>query len=173
MAQFDAFLKLDGIPGESTDSKHKDEIDIESFSWGESLPVGSGGKAGKPSFQDFSFVTKVSQASPRLFLACASGQHIKYALLTGRKEGGGSTEFYTIKMSDILVSSYKESAQTGGTSPSPVAGGATLPPSVVGSAGLPLEQISLNFSKIEIDYFRQGAAAPVHAGWDVKSNTKV
>ena len=35
MAQVDYFLKLDGIPGESVDSKHKDEIDIMSFSFGE------------------------------------------------------------------------------------------------------------------------------------------
>jgi len=30
----DYFLKLDGIPGESTDAKHKDEIELVSFSWG-------------------------------------------------------------------------------------------------------------------------------------------
>jgi type VI secretion system secreted protein Hcp len=35
MAAFDYFLKIDGIPGESTDSKHKDEIDVLSWSWGE------------------------------------------------------------------------------------------------------------------------------------------
>jgi len=34
MAQIDMFLKLDGIKGESQDHKHKDEIHIESFSWG-------------------------------------------------------------------------------------------------------------------------------------------
>ena len=28
------FLKLDGIPGESTDAKHKDEIELVAFSWG-------------------------------------------------------------------------------------------------------------------------------------------
>ena len=33
---FDAFLKLDGIPGDSTDQTHKGEIDVMSFSWGES-----------------------------------------------------------------------------------------------------------------------------------------
>ena len=28
---YDAFLKIDGIPGESTDDKHKDWIEILSF----------------------------------------------------------------------------------------------------------------------------------------------
>ena len=30
----DYFLKLDGIQGESADEKHKDEIQLMSFSWG-------------------------------------------------------------------------------------------------------------------------------------------
>ena len=33
MAAVDYFLKIDSIPGESTDSKHKNEIDIEGWSW--------------------------------------------------------------------------------------------------------------------------------------------
>ena len=39
MAAFDYFLKLDGIPGESTDAKHKGEIDVLSWSWGESPEI--------------------------------------------------------------------------------------------------------------------------------------
>jgi type VI secretion system secreted protein Hcp len=64
----DMFLKLDGIPGESRDSKHKGEIEIESFSWGASnsgsAAHGSGGGAGKVAMQDFSFVTRVSRRRP-------------------------------------------------------------------------------------------------------------
>ena len=33
------FLKIDGIPGESTDARHPDEIDIESWAWGETNAV--------------------------------------------------------------------------------------------------------------------------------------
>jgi type VI secretion system secreted protein Hcp len=32
----DMFLKIDGIPGESTDASHRDEIDLLSYTWGES-----------------------------------------------------------------------------------------------------------------------------------------
>ena len=35
MAAVDYFIKFDGIKGESADAKHKDEIDVESWSWGE------------------------------------------------------------------------------------------------------------------------------------------
>lgn len=34
MATVDYFLKIDGIDGESTDNKHKNEIDVLSWSWG-------------------------------------------------------------------------------------------------------------------------------------------
>ncbi|MDP1804754.1 MAG: type VI secretion system tube protein Hcp, partial [Acidimicrobiales bacterium] len=87
----DMFLKLDGINGESRDSKHKGEIEIESFSWGASNSGsaahagGAGGGAGKGSMQDVSFVTRGSKASPQLFLAGASGQHLRSGLRTGRR----------------------------------------------------------------------------------------
>ena len=70
MAAVDYFLKIDGIPGESTDSKHKNEIDIESWAWGQtnsgSHAYGGGGGAGKVAMQDFNFTMKVNKASPEL-----------------------------------------------------------------------------------------------------------
>lgn len=83
------FLKVDGIPGESTDAAHKDEIDVESWSWGvanaTSPATGTGGGAGKAEFADFHFVSWLSRASPPLFLACATGTKIKEANLAGRR----------------------------------------------------------------------------------------
>ena len=44
----DMFLKMDGIKGESVDDKHKDEIDVLSWSWGmsQSGSAHMGGGAG-------------------------------------------------------------------------------------------------------------------------------
>ena len=120
MAAFDYFLKLDGIKGESQDVKHKDEIDVESFSWGATQPTragaGGGGGAGKVVLSDFSFSSATNRSSPKLFLACATGQHIKSAVLVGRKAGGdqkgGGTEFIKYSFSDVLVSHYGEGAAT-------------------------------------------------------------
>ena len=42
----DYFLKLDGIQGESVDDKHKDEIQIMSFSWGGSQTSSVSGTGG-------------------------------------------------------------------------------------------------------------------------------
>jgi type VI secretion system secreted protein Hcp len=158
MAAVDYFLKIDGIPGESQDSKHKGEIEILSFSWGASQAgtpgPGGGGGAGKVQMHDFHFVTNVSKASPKLFLACASGQHLKQASLVARKAGKGQQEFLVFKFTDILISSY----QTGGSSGDVV----------------PMDQVSFNFASIQFDYRSQKAdgtlGPPEKAGWDVKKN---
>jgi type VI secretion system secreted protein Hcp len=159
----DYYLKIDKIPGESGDAKHKDEIDVLSFSWGESqtgsFGAGGGGGAGKVSMQDFHFTMKYNKASPMLFLSCATGEHIKKATLVARKAGGKQEEYLTINFSDLLVSSY----QTGGS------GGSSDP--------YPIDQISLNFSKIEVEYKMQDAKGAVtgstKAGYDVTKNQKV
>ena len=162
MAAVDYFLKLDGIEGESHDSKHKNEIDVQSWSWGESQSgtgaAGGGSGAGKVSMQDFHFVMQNNKASPKLMLACASGEHIKKGVLICRKAGKDQQEFLKITMSDVLVSSF----QTGGSGSSDI---------------VPTDQISLNFAKIEFEYKEQkqdgSLGAAVKAGYDVKANRVV
>jgi len=160
MAQVDYFLKIDAVPGESTDKSHRDEIDVESWSWGATqlgnTGGGGGGGAGKVSIQDFNFVARTSKASPVLFLRCATGQHIKEAVLTGRKSGGQQSEFLTLTMTDVLVSSYQ------------IAGSEA-------AEAVPMDQVSLNFTKIKFEYKMQTASggldAPITSTWDVKQNT--
>ena len=104
---FDAFLKIEGLEGESTDKTHPNEIEVESFSWGESntgsASGGSGGSGGKTVLQDFHFTLPTSKASPNLMLACATGRTFRQATLTCRN---GGFEFLKIKLQEILVSSY-------------------------------------------------------------------
>jgi type VI secretion system secreted protein Hcp len=162
LAAGDYFLRIDGVSGESTDSKHKGEIDVESWSWGESQSGshggGGGGGAGKVEMQDFHFVMRFNKASPALILACASGEHLKSALLTCRKAGKGQQEFLTFAFDDILVSSF----QTGAAEASGV---------------VPMDQVSLNFSKIQVEYKAQKKDGsldnPITVGWDLKKNQKV
>jgi len=162
MAAVDYFLKVEGIDGESGDAKHKNEIDLESWSWGEtqsgSHAFGGGGGAGKVSMQDFHFVMRVNKASPKLFLACASGEHLKKATLTCRKAGKDQQEFLKHTFTDCLVSSY----QTGGSAHGEI---------------IPTDQISVNFAKIEVEYKAQDekgqVGGPVKANWDLKQNKTV
>lgn len=157
----DYFLKIDGIPGESADDKHKNEIDLMSWSWGESqagtMSRGGGGGAGKVDMQDFSFSMQVNKATPKLILACASGEHIKKAVLSCRKAGKTQQEFLVYTFSDLLVSSY----QTGGSS----------------GDVIPMESVTLNYSKMEVEYKAQKADGsldgPIKAGWDTKKNVAV
>src|SRR5262245_37338768 len=161
MAATDFFLKLEGIDGESTDDKHKGEIDIQSFSWGVSNMgthgSGGGGGAGKASFQDLHFHTSISKASPKLALCCATGEHIKKAVLTCRKAGKEQQEYLKITLSDVLVTSYQNGGGSGGVVPS--------------------DQVSINFAQIEFEYKPQKADgtldAAVKAGYNLAQNKKV
>ena len=112
----DYFLKIDGIEGESKDTKHKGEIELESFSWGETqtgtTPPAAAAAPARSRCRTSTSSMKVNKASPKLMLACASGEHIKKAVLTCRKAGKEQQEYLKVTMSDLLVSSY----QTGGSS---------------------------------------------------------
>jgi type VI secretion system secreted protein Hcp len=159
MAAVDYFLKIAGIDGESMAANHKGEIDIESWSWGESNPGSraAGAGAGKVSMNDFSFVMKLNKASPKLFLACAQGEHIKTAWLTAHRTGAKQADYFLKwSFSDLLISSYQDGATSG---------------------ELPFDQVSFNFAKIEVEYKEQkadGSLAPgITAGWDVKTNKKI
>ena len=162
MASTDFFLKIDGIPGESADGKHKEEIDLESWSWGATqgggASFGGGGGTGKVSMQDFHFTMKVNKATPKLILACADGTHIKEAILTCRKAGGKQEEYLKYTFNDLLIAAY----QTGGSG---------------GSEMVPTEQISFNYSKMKVEYKEQKAdgtlGGAIAAGWDLKKNEKV
>ena len=156
----DYFLQITGIAGESTDAKHKSWIDVEAWSWGEANPqpvsAGSGSAAGKVQMQDFNIATRTSKASPALFLACATGQHMKEAKLVGVKTGPTQQEFLTWTFSDVLVSGYQIAAAAG---------------------DVPMDQITFTFSKIKVEYRAQKAdgslETPIVAGWDKKTNKKV
>lgn len=162
MAAVDYFLKIDGVDGESTDDKHKGEIQLESFSFGAtnsgSFNSGGGGGSGKVVVQDFHFVKKVDKASAKLFTACCTGEHIKTATLTCRKAGKDAQEFLKILLSPVLVSSFNE-------------GGAA------GADIIPTEQVSLSFAKVEFKYKAQQAdgtlGGEIVGGWDVTANKKV
>ena len=157
----DFFLKIEGIEGESQDQKYKNNIDLESWSWGATQTGGSayggGGGAGKVSMQDFHFTMKVNKSTPHLILACAEGRHIKAATLIARKAGKQQQEYLTYKFTDLLISSY----QTGGSD----------------GVDMPTESISFNYAKMEVEYKDQKAdgtlGGAIKAGWDLKQNVKV
>ena len=142
MAQEDYFLKLDGIKGESQDDKHKDEIHVSSFSFGVTNAgtggsnLGSGG--GRANIQDMHFTKVVDQASPNLFLACATGKHIPTATVTVRRAGENPQEYLDLRPhARFSCPPISTSGHEGG--------------------GIAQESVSLNFSKIKMTYTPQNA----------------
>jgi type VI secretion system secreted protein Hcp len=152
----DVFLKIEGIEGESSDDKHKNEIDVLSYSWGVSqtgtASYGGGMGAGKANFGDFNFMMRMNKATPKLMNSCATGEHIKGATLSCRKAGGKQNDYMVYKFYDLLISSYQTSA----------------------SSEEPTESISFNYSKMEMEYKMQkadGTLAPgVQFKYDLKAN---
>lgn len=152
----DIHIEIDGIKGESTDEKHKDQIEVHSWSWGAAnhsiMNVGGGGGAGKVTFNDFSFAHNYDKASPALLKHCAKGTHIKKAVLHQRKAGGGQQEFLTITFEEVFITS--------------------LAPS--GSGESVQETVAFSFGKYSLDYKPQKADgsldAAVNTKYDVKQN---
>jgi type VI secretion system secreted protein Hcp len=137
-AESELVLKVDGIPGDSAAPGHLNEIDVSAVAFGASQTGirEAGGKASarRSSLTPFSITKKVDKASPKLFLACATGQHIQSAVLTFRDVEAGTApyEYLTITLTDVLISSYQLGGNAGGD--------------------LPLESISISYSKIEYKY---------------------
>jgi type VI secretion system secreted protein Hcp len=132
-AHVDYFLKLDGIDGESTDDRHKGQIEILSFSWTVVRPSAAGSPTGTVTFFDAQFGMHASKATPKLFLACATGQHIPSATFVIHRPDGDTNVYYRVEMKDIMVTSY----QTGGSAHGDV---------------VPTDQISVNFAQIKFEH---------------------
>jgi len=134
-------LKLDGIKGENLAAKHKEEIELHSWSWGASNPTsisGSGLSAGKVSISDITISKPVDSSSAKLLELCCSGKHIATATLSCSKSTGDKNpgDYLTIKLSEVHIAGF----QTGGSSGDSI-----------GS-----ESISLAFASFEYDYKVQG-----------------
>jgi type VI secretion system secreted protein Hcp len=153
----DIFAKIGDIKGESLDSKHKDEIEVLSWSWGVqqsgTMAHGGGGGEGKASFNDFNFTHHVDKASPVLLKACATGEHIKEATITVRKAGKGQQEYLIIKMNDVIITSVNPSGSDGAST---------------------AESVAMQFSKVDLEYKPQKPDGSLDAGlhfkYDIKGN---
>ena len=154
----DIFAKIGDIKGESFDDKHKDEVEVLSWSWGISQGAaaspGGGGGAGKASFNDFTFTHRIDKASPNLMKACATGSHIKDATITVRNAGKGQQEYLVIKMEDVVITEVM--------------------PSVSADGPVTAEHVGLQFAKVQVEYKPQKADGSLDGAvvfkYDIKAN---
>jgi type VI secretion system secreted protein Hcp len=146
----DLFLKIDDVKGESTDAKHKGEIELLSWSWG--LTRSATAQAGKASVQEVRFTKVVDKSTPNLIKLCCSGKPIKQAVLCVRSEGVKPLEYLKVTLEDAMVSAYT----TGAANP---------------TEALPTDSFSLTFTRVKVEYTPQSAGEPaVSAGWNIATN---
>ncbi|HXH08250.1 MAG TPA: type VI secretion system tube protein Hcp [Alphaproteobacteria bacterium] len=159
----DAFLKIDGIPGESTDDKHKNWIEIESYAFSVTQPVSvasaTGGRtASRVSINDFQITKVADKSSPHLLLACCDGRHIKEVKVEVCEASQNKHTYLVYTMNDVVVSSVQPAASKGSEKP--------------------LDAVSFNFGKITWEYtpLNQDGSPGSKVGpmgWDLTKNSKV
>lgn len=159
---FDSFVQIDGIEGESTDSKHSGWIEIATYSHhiiqkssATASSVG-GASAERADFGDFVFTKMVDKSSPKIAIACAAGTHINKVIVEICRAGGEKLNYMTYELTNCIISGY----------------------SAAGGSNVPAESVTINFGKINIIYTQQkrqggGAAGNVPAGWDLQRNCKL
>ena len=158
---FDAFLKIDGIPGESSDDKHADWIELVGFKHMMDQPASAtassagGATAERVNHGAFDIIHLIDKASPKLYEACCTGKHLKDATIELCRAGGDKMKYMEIKLEQVLVSKVE--------------------PQGLASDGFPNEKISFSYGKIKWTYTQQKRAdgaggGNVSAGWDLTAN---
>lgn len=161
---FDAFLKIDGIPGESSDEKHKDWIEITSFAHKMEQPASAtassagGATAERVNHGAFEIVHLLDKASPKLYEACCTGKHIKEVVIELCRSGGDKVKYMEIKLEQVLVSRVE--------------------PQGAADMAFPNEKVAFSYGKIKWTYTQQKRAdgaggGNVSAGWDLTANKSV
>jgi type VI secretion system secreted protein Hcp len=148
----DCHLKLEGVKGESTHVKHKDEIALLSWSWdvaNSSNASGGGMGVGKGVPGYLHFTKLYDNSSPTLSKNCAAGKHFKEATVSMSRAGGKQEDFLVIKLKEVFITTHAVTASTGGDVN---------------------DQVSLTYRDIEFAYKPQKAdgslGGEVKFGWD-------
>jgi type VI secretion system secreted protein Hcp len=155
----ETFLRLGDIKGESTDQKHKDQIEILSFtqSWTNTIEFGSGGGTGvgKVVCGAITMMKNIDKSSPLLLKGVATGENFKDGVISFQSDGRlQSPVYYTITMSNVFVT---ELTQTDSADPNRI-----------------FEKLVLNAAAFEFKYTPTDAkgklGTPVSFKWDCAAN---
>jgi type VI secretion system secreted protein Hcp len=159
---FDAYLKITGIPGESTSTGYEEQIEIVSYNHSISQPTSAvksssgGATTGRCEHGDFSIIKEVDKASPLLAQKCSDGTHIDEIVLTLCRAGGGDKKvpFMEYKMTEVVVANVAPAGR---------------------KDDLPLETISFNYGKIDWTYTQQkrkdgSGGGKTTGSWNLKTN---
>lgn len=159
---FNAYLKIDGIPGESTDSKHKDQIEIIKFAWAIDQPdtysKSSHGAltAERANFASFKVIKATDKATPKLALACAAGQHIKNAKLELCRATSDQETYMVYELDDIIVKGFRPTGDAHA------------------DEAVPTEEVEFAYGKVTLTYTQYDktgkSVGNVAANWNLMEN---
>ncbi len=161
---FDAFLHIDDIPGESTDSAHDGWIEIKNYEHVVNQPIsgsvssGGGLSSERVNHGAFYITKELDKASPKLHLYCCNGTHIPKIQLQLCRAGGDKQQYMEVTLENSIV----ESVESAGNSE--------------GDGSLPTETVAFRYGKIswaytELDHKTGLAKGDIAAEWDQEVNT--
>jgi type VI secretion system secreted protein Hcp len=151
------FLKLDGIEGESLDSSHSGEIEIQRWGWITEnhvrWDVNQGGQSTKVDVQHI-FLDKIcDKASVTLHQNCVTGKHIKNGTITCRKNDGDQKfEYMILKLTDIMITKIEFSGD--------------------GDSQTLKETVGLSFAEFRMDYKLQNDAGTAQGSKSFQFNVQ-
>lgn len=164
----DTYLQIDGIKGESTDSQHKDWIDVLSYSGltvppaSEPVKAADAKQTGASQHGHLVITKQVDRASPTLHEMCSSGKHIKQATIeVMRASGGKRVKYLVYELHEVIISNV-----------SPQVSPKAKAPAGKVAADLPTESVSFNYGTIKWTYTQQKRADGSAAG-NVAGNLKL
>lgn len=160
---FDVFIHFDGIEGEGNDESHAGWMEIENFHMAHSHRISTtdssagGATTARTDFGEFTFEKMMDLATPHLALFCADGTHINKIVVEVCRAGKEKVKFMEYRFENCLISAFTSSSYNG---------------------EYPIDDVAINFGKVEWRYIRQNrtggvAQGSVAAGWDLEKNCRI
>lgn len=162
---FDAYLKIDSVPGEATDSNHQGWISLLSFHHGIVQPHAKAGSGGgsrgaieRCEHQDFVITKEIDKASPKLNLFCCNGQNLKEVKLEVLRQVDTKLAYMTYIFRTCLIRSVVVHANP------------------MSSDKKPIEEVNFSYAEIEWKYTEVDPTGNTSAGdtmarWNLLDNT--
>ena len=158
---FDAFIKIEGIPGEALDEKYRNWIEVSGYSFSTyqstsaTASSAGGATAGRTTLSHFTFTKTLDKSSCKLMEASCAGEHLKEVTLVVSRAGTEKLKYYEIVLKEVIIADYTQNA----------------------AAGIPVEIVQLNYGRIKTVYTQQkrsdgAGGGNIAGGWDRIGNKR-